>query len=724
MSGLRLSSRVGPVVSISSILLLLAAVLSLHGCGRDRLEPETENPPATDWEFGETATYEIGPSTESRVADDLTGNLFCVRDPQGGTLSVTRVINGPQAAPEDSAFSLSYTGSETVQILIPHDPTDYDFVFGYVPFDGVILEGDEGADSGWLPFPVTETAGDTLVVDLLIPSTPKRADHARWQGITNFKKLKIDGESDHGILMGLFDQNIRNALHNLILVVPPERRQQAMLDIEGPLEPTLFVSLNSGSWWRSKPKYVPFWTFVPLIPRCALMMKDDYAGSVAHEVGHYLHHVLVGNNLYVNFAMDPRPYDHKIGKPGARENVIEEPAYFAEYVLNRTINSGNPEQGTFLTSADGVTDPKEQDFVDLEGMGLMILASVTRQSNEIFAFSGGRTRVPVVTGNLNERYQACYEAIAQGANTIPAFRYKMQVYLSASGQQDKLPAMLQPLGWSHFAEMRFVDEQGRPVSGHTARSVCVAGGETYRLPTGRHLPDTPGGYALDRVFPGESILRVYRANGDSVDVPRSVDWFSPTNQKLQWGDIQMTESVLPALHQTRRISARVYGDHRAGADRFGDPSAFRPEMPGLQWNGTAFHREINETWGSGDGQGTSTEVISGTVSANGMKILSLSYTWTSRFTAPPHDTNEGTLITRDVTMTISNVEFEENSFGDIQFYVGGPETANHATLFYHQYVDLGTPGEEPSVTDYTHTDWNSQEHYPSISVYFFKDEGR
>ncbi len=576
-------------------LFLLGMAFSGSGCSRERITPDTPSP--DDWEFGESRVHPVAPAAEARVIDPISNSIFRIRDAQGGALTVTAIVSGPQAAPEDSAFALSYTGSEPVEILIPHDSTDYDFVFGYAPFEGVILEGDEGSDSGWLPFPVTETVGDTLVVELLETSAFRDGQSMKWQGITNFKKLHIAGITDHGELMRVFEQNVREAIQNLIVVVPPARREQAMLDINGPFMPTLFVDINTGSWFPTKPKYVPFWSFVPPIARCALMMKDDYEGSVAHEVGHYLHHVLLGNNQYLNFAMTPRPSDHKLGEPGARNNVIEEPAYFAEYVLNRTINSGNPEQGTFLTSLDHVTDPMEQDFLDLEGMGVAVLASMTRQSDTVFSFYGPRVSVPVVEGDLNERYQACYEWIAHGANTIPSFRYQMHIYLSASGQQDKIPAMLQPSGWSHFAQCRFVDEQDNPLPGHSARSVSIAGDKEYRLPLGKPVAAVPGGYLLERVYPGESVLRIYRPNGDSLDVARNIEWGTSTNAKQQWGDIVVPQqNLLDLLHQRGNIYPSASGsildpqdpDPRYQNFSVSNTVSCLPGAPALTWNGTSF----------------------------------------------------------------------------------------------------------------------------------------
>ncbi|MBU1700413.1 MAG: hypothetical protein KJ970_20695 [Candidatus Eisenbacteria bacterium] len=675
---------------------LLGLCFWLSGCSREVLKTEDGEPGPDNWELGESSTYNIPADEDVRIIDDVTGHIIRIPDTGGGSLTVTAIVSGPQAAPDDSAFALSYTGAGPVQIMIPHGPEDFDFVFGYSSFQGVILEGDEGSDYGWLPFPVTETIGDTLVFGLLNSEESKNVQAALWQGITNFKRLKIKPGTEHGDLMRVFEQNVRDALNNLILVVPAARRDQTMQDIDGPFKRTVFVDINTGSWWPTKPKYVAFWTFVPAIARCALMMKDDYAGSVAHEVGHYLHHVLVKNNLYLNFAMNARPYGHKIGSAGARNNVIEEPAYFAEYVLNRTINNGNPEQGTFLSSLDHVSDPMQHDYLDLEGMGVMILASLTRQGDTIFSFYGPRVPVPVVQGDLNERYQACYEGIAQGANTIPSFRYKMHVYLSESGQQDKIPAMLQPLGWSHFAGCRFVDEQSNPLENHTARSVSIAGGATYRLPLGRAVAATPGGYLLERVYPGDSILRIYRPNGDSIDVARNIEWGTSTNQKQEWGDIVVPQQNLLALLQQRgNIHTFVFAyiddplseDPRYQGFSVSNTVSCLPGAPALTWEGTGFSFTMQTTEETIYHTAVYTDSLQGEVSPDGRSIEWIRL-YSDRTTTYPQGGRyqwQTDITIRDIPVTAYPGDEWQNT--EFQYYLLPEEAPDRVVScrWYHYY---------------------------------------
>ncbi len=207
----------------------------------------------------------------------------------------------------------------------------------------------------------------------------------------------------------------------------------------------------------------------------------------------------------------------------------------------------NPESGTFLTG--GGAHPAAVDFTDLEGFGTALLATLTRTDAQIRDFESRLIPVPVVDGEIPPRFQAAWEIIAKGTNSIPGMQQEISSYLFANGGQDeKLPAMLEPIGWSYNADCTFVDDEGQALAGLTARSVYKVGSTTYVLPKGTGVSDQDGAYHLDRVFPGNSYVRVY-IEEDSVDVPVTAGWTGPTNQTLAFGDMVVKEGLLARLQQ-------------------------------------------------------------------------------------------------------------------------------------------------------------------------------
>ena len=128
--------RLSPLHALAACGLMAGVLLGV-GCGGGTANPDDGGPPV-DWEFGESAVYQAAPGGDARITDPISGSIFRVPGSRGGSLTVTAIVSGPQAAPEDSAFALSYTGSDPVQILVPHRSGDFDFVFGYAPFEGVV----------------------------------------------------------------------------------------------------------------------------------------------------------------------------------------------------------------------------------------------------------------------------------------------------------------------------------------------------------------------------------------------------------------------------------------------------------------------------------------------------------------------------------------------------------------------------------------------------------
>ncbi len=540
---------------LMSTLALGSACLALAGCGGDKVEAPGGGE-ETAWSYGGSRTYAIPPDTYVTVIDSASATVF--RLPSGGgEFTIRDIIAGPMTAADEGAFEIEYTGTSDVQLLVPHDSDDLDYVLGYSSLAYAVLEAEPPDTSGWMPIlesaTLTGPQGDSLVFDLPLSSGQTDAPVSE---VTKYKKLTYRKDTDIEVLSRQIEQNIRDAATSLIDFVPASRQAAAMEAINGPLEPRFYVPENREAWvYTEDPKYIPFWDYTALVPRCWIVIPDNSVGSVAHEVGHYFHHVLIGNYAYGSFFRNPRPDGHHIGMEGAFANLIEEPAYLAEYLLKGSIGmSSNPENGSVLTNGHGNSPtPRTVDYRDLEGMGVALCAALIRSDNLIYNHTGERTTVPVIAGDRVEKARDCYEIIAQGTDDILELRDKLETLLVTEyGGAEALPAMLEPLGWSYHVNCRFVDAQGEPVSGLEARSVCKAGGREYVLPVRGTPSDDQGRYTLERFFPGKSTLRVYHGT-DSTDVADiTIPWTRATTQENDLGDIYIEgESDLLAKLRTR-----------------------------------------------------------------------------------------------------------------------------------------------------------------------------
>lgn len=533
-----------PLLTLSAVILGLCT----FGCSdRERVqEPEQTR---EDWSYGESRVYQVPEESGARIADTGTGKTFEMPD-GGGRLTITPILGGSEVEAEDEAFEIEYTGTGPVELALVQTPDDHDVIQRHMPFDYVIQEGEVYEDSGWVPIATIESAPDTVRIVLLEADDLKsREMPVAVTRISKFKRVRVKMKPWYVSTYTLFRSNINLALGELMLAVADHRRFDVQNAIADKLAFNLDVRWRYFAGSKASNCYAPFMN--PDRQKtvyCGIMLIDDSGGSIAHETGHYFHHVLVGTEVFKGFR--GLPAGHELGRAGAKFNLIEDMAYFTEYYLKGLIGDpayANPEKGTFLTS--GGARPATGDFTDLEGFGVAMLASLTRSSARIQDFEGRNVAVPVVNGEVLIRFQAGYEIIASGINTVPSLREKIENYLFINGsQQDKLPAMLEPIGWSYHADCVFVDDEGEGVPGVTARSICKVGGTTYTLPKGSGTSGSDGKYRLDRVFPGNPEIRAYVDN-DSIDIPVDIGWTKWTHEAIPLPGLVVKQGLLQLMQQ-------------------------------------------------------------------------------------------------------------------------------------------------------------------------------
>ncbi|MEZ4650231.1 MAG: hypothetical protein R3E97_15900 [Candidatus Eisenbacteria bacterium] len=586
-------------LTVSTCLSVLFLVGSLVGCTRERITPP--EPVHEDWVRGEPRTYEVGGSPGAQVADAETDQLFEFSS-GGGTFTLTPISSGPEVDVEETCFEVDYTGEGVVDLLVMQDADDFDIVLRYAPFDIAVQEGDAFEEGGWIPIAVVESAAEPVRVMLLpaaegfVAGGPGALTATRSPTISRFKRIRIKRSDDFTVKYAQMKANVKLAVDELILAVADHRRPSVEAAVAGDLAYYVHLRERAKVGGDALPCYAPFWRDdLRWFVTCGLLMIDDSAGSVAHESGHYFHHVLVGTEAYKTFR--PRPAGHKLGMPGAKEDLIETPAYFAEYYLKGLIGdpgTSNPESGQFLTAS---ARPATANFPDLEGFPTALLASIARNDGRIRDFEGQWVDVPVVTGERESRLQQGFEIIAKGTNTVTGVLEEIRNYLFLKGEEEKLPAMLEPIGLSYHGKIRFVDENGAGVAGVAVRPISIVGDVTYRLPM-NGVSSSNGEYTLPRLFPGPARLRVYHA-GDSTEVTYAIDWNITTTHEIDLGtrvlggpepEITRTQGydqTLVAGRSTIDLDGKHFG-YDEGVVLFGDVEAapLYSGTPNVQWGDT------------------------------------------------------------------------------------------------------------------------------------------
>lgn len=168
------------------------------------------------------------------------------------------------------------------------------------------------------------------------------------------------------------------------------------------------------------------------------------------------------------------------------------------------------------------------------------------------------------------------------------------------------------------------------------------------------------------------------------------------------------------------INVDIYADHRSTTGHFSFPNKFKPTLTAVQWNGVQFSAEASDEWTSGTTEGFYEESLTGTVSPSGDELVSLTYTRHGETHTPAHDDHDAAYGIEDVSIIITNLELYTIYDSQGHFQLRGPECRTHATLSYRFESDSGNPFEDVWIHEYSHTEWDSQEDYPDISVYFRK----
>jgi hypothetical protein len=123
-----------------------------------------------------------------------------------------------------------------------------------------------------------------------------------------------------------------------------------------------------------------------------------------------------------------------------------------------------------------------------------------------------------------------------------------------NGQADKLPALLQAIGWNYRVQCKFTDSKGNAVQGVSAIPLIQAGGQEYQLvdgvsPKNSSQTETQddGELLFSECFPGDknkTVLRVkYQGTTQDIKDKINIPWSTPTNKVFSAKDIVVTDCI-------------------------------------------------------------------------------------------------------------------------------------------------------------------------------------
>ena len=253
-------------------------------------------------------------------------------------------------------------------------------------------------------------------------------------------------------------------------------------------------------------------------------------GEIAHQVGHFVTHLLVGDEGYA--ALEAETWiDPTIGVARhLRSGAIEDYARYHEYLFTGAVEgAGDPAApATFFAPQGSPPSPEAIDIPSLQGYGVLLLHALGRSDPTMTWLTGETRSVPPV----GLRYAALAEfVIAPGARSMDGLRETAATYLTSIGRADALPVLLAATGWRYRAWGSILDRSGARVAGIALRDIVSAGGRDYAAGETPALTDSTGSYTGLCLFGGATRLRATVVS-DSFDIAVTTTWDKDTPQRV------------------------------------------------------------------------------------------------------------------------------------------------------------------------------------------------
>lgn len=643
-------------------MLLAVGVLLVSGCGGGGGGGGGgDGTPPPQFALGDPTVRTLSAAGDTEVS--VLGHTF--RFPEGATgkLTVAKIVSGPTAPFPGEGLYVNYDGDDPMELVLPGTPdgiSDYPMVLGYGKVRG-IFDDSTGNRERWIALPWVQLPDERMAFDLNAVGTPPEPTPSRGRAqrqqpadrLNHYWISRLPVASNEIEKRTLLSLQARDYTDEFLNALTPARRSQVEARIK---EKILTIEHDGnyyqGFWWRS-----PGWAriFRPTVH----VTLDGF--SLAHELGHYYTHLLVGDDVQSDLEDQASlGGQHGIRDVVGRGVVLEEYGYFIEFFLIGT--GGRQDLHRPYDMFKGL-DPWKTDFPSIEGFGAAMLACLNRTDPTIKDLLTGNL-VDVPTIGLD--YGRIFDIIAQGATHIDQLRQNIGAALTAEEAQ-QFSILVERMGWSYHGKGRLVDPQGNPVAGVTVEPVGKVGTQEYLMPGSvRATTNSKGEFTLSRLYPGRSHLRITQGT-NVIDAPISVDWSRPTNTLyVDLGDIP----VVPRVQDTRYMSVdlklegrfhKVYYNQTTGkvfdgVESGGPVGPMNLRNIPVAWSGDSFSASLTTDQG---GEYT----FSGTVDGTG-RVLSISVQY--QYSKDWYDSFwESNVAARtDYSFTVRNIQHSLYDYSD------------------------------------------------------------
>jgi hypothetical protein len=494
-----------------------------------------------------TAQFTIGASTSYSVAPgagivvDTISGCTIISSPAGPeSLDIAPVTSSPSLPFTARKFRISYTGADTLRLAIRRGVDEDAVLLMYTENENVAVN--RKIQKQWWGVPENAAGGDSVIFVLPQLETNSRSfqKHSSARSTGYFAISNVPRSSSDGMMMDSIKTTIAQCIDRWLKDLPSSLRSAAEQKIGGDLKYKVCWSSDGPAYSHNNSRFR--WNAI------FYFSKPTDVENIAHEVGHYMTHVLTGytryNEIYNRFPTDfwGAGVEHGFGDyRTGRKDLLEDYAYYSVYQCTGTYRSNDLSRAN-VNALFAAKQPEDIDFPSQEGFGSILVASLLRSVPTTYDFTKALKQVPVI----GMPKSAVLSMLAQGARDVNELRELILNYIQANGGHtpQRFAAMAEPLGWSYHGFGYIQSAEGTAVSGAEVQCIVRDGAAEYR--TTRSTPSgADGKFFLPRIFPGSVTLRVYSNGGaDSSDIPFTASWDTPTNIALDLGTMSLASEKI------------------------------------------------------------------------------------------------------------------------------------------------------------------------------------
>lgn len=481
--------------------------------------------PASCFVTGASHTVSVSANVGAEVIDSASGVHLLLPEGGSGQVTMTQLTATVPAPVAGQGWRLTYNSAQRMEIVLDGAfdgsaawPAVYVFA---APSPGAVDDA-KGLAPRWLSLPIRQVAPGRYAFEVSsgLPSATAADQRQALAAGTNVTRDYYIAQSAKATT----DTEKRMAQYSLAGVYTDSF--VAMLSTTKAAAVRSHIAAKLPSWGNDSSFYRGF-TFLPtrrLYPQINVTLDN---ASLAHELGHYLTHMLVGDDVYEKLEKQPFAKQHGVLDVNGRGSINEDYAFFIEYQFTGWGGNSNLDRaGDFLISRKAGAD-----VPSIEGFTAAMLAAMVRTTTQIPSIDLKSRNVDVPVVGLTR--DKVFDVIASGPTDVDSLRRGIEGALDSAGQ-DRMRVNLQRLGWRYAATLRVLDANGQPMANAAARLLVRTTGGDYVSDVG--TTDAQGALNLWFAFPGTSTLEIV-SGGQTLEGAVSIDPTRSTSDRIALGDV-------------------------------------------------------------------------------------------------------------------------------------------------------------------------------------------